>query len=269
MKTLARNEASETRRVGHAAVNRRWLLIFLGARPARSGRAIRGARSDCDTRSLADQAVVFDLDGTLVDLRAVYVLAHQLTAREVLAIELDEARILELMAAGSPIREHMAHLDEEAADRLVEVFVERYRQQRADLAQPFAGVDELLACLRDRDIRIAVVTSKLRDDAVPELAATRLEEYVEVLVTFEDTNQHKPSPAPQLEALRRLGASGGVGVGDLPSDIASARAAGLRALGVSWGYGSVQGLREAGAERVCETAADLEKAIQERLDSAG
>ena len=70
--------------------------------------------------------MLFDLDGTLVDLRAAYVRAHQLTALEVLGTELEHARILELVATGVPIPAHMAHLDDAAADQLVEVFVERF-----------------------------------------------------------------------------------------------------------------------------------------------
>lgn len=210
---------------------------------------------------MSEQAVVFDLDGTLVDLRIVYVRAHQLTAREVLAIELDEAQILELMATGSPLRAHMANLDETMADRLVDVFVERYRAERAELARPFPGIPELLADLHARDVRIGIATSKLRYDACSELAATSLDEHVDVLVAFEDTEEHKPSPAPQLEALRRLGADGGAGVGDLPTDVRSAAAAGLRPLGVGWGYGSEESLRAAGAEKVCRTVAELAKAL--------
>jgi phosphoglycolate phosphatase-like HAD superfamily hydrolase len=79
-----------------------------------------GARS-CHTRALGRSAVTFDLDGTLVDLRSVYIRAHQLAAREVLSRELEEAHVLELMETGMPIRAHMALLDEPAADRLVDV----------------------------------------------------------------------------------------------------------------------------------------------------
>jgi phosphoglycolate phosphatase-like HAD superfamily hydrolase len=219
----------------------------------------------CDTHRLARQAVLFDLDGTLVDLRPVYVRAHQAAAREVLAVELDEARILELMSTGSPIRTHMAHLDELAADSLVEVFVERYRREREGLARAFPGVSELLERLRDEGIAIGVVTSKLRDDAVAELAATGLDQLVDVVIAFEDTDEHKPTAAPQRAALAALGADQGVGVGDLPSDVVSARAAGLRALAVEWGYGSGSALREAGAEAVCRTAAELAQALEERL----
>jgi phosphoglycolate phosphatase-like HAD superfamily hydrolase len=208
------------------------------------------------------QAALFDLDGTLVDLRAVYIQAHQLAAREVLALELEEARILELMATGAPIRAHMAHLDATAADVLVESFVLHYRREREGLARPFPGMSELL---RRLEVPVAVVTSKLREDALAELATTGLEDSVELLIAFEDTDEHKPAAAPHLEALRRLDASGGVGIGDLPGDVLSARAAGLAALGVAWGYGDPAALREAGAERVCETADQLEQALGQAL----
>jgi pyrophosphatase PpaX len=213
--------------------------------------------------------VLFDLDGTLVDLREVYVHAHRLAAREVLALELEEARILELMATGSPIRAHMARLDEAAADLLVEVFVKHYREKREGLARAFPRMGRLLRDLRGRGIAVGVVSSKLREDAVAELAATGLDEVVDVVVAFEDTNEHKPAAAPQLEALRRLGAAGGVGVGDLPNDVISARAAGLAALGVSWGYGDPAALRQAGAERVCHTVEEVAEALAERLPIVG
>jgi phosphoglycolate phosphatase-like HAD superfamily hydrolase len=70
-----------------------------------------------------------------------------------------------------------------------------------------------------------VVTSTLKQDALAELRATGLSEYIEVVVAFEDTDEHKPAATPQREALRRLSANAVVSVGDLPSDIASARAA--------------------------------------------
>ncbi len=215
---------------------------------------------------MADKAVTFDLDGTLVDLRAVYVRAHQQAAREVLGIELQEERVLELMSTGMPIRAHMRLLDERAAEELVDVFVERYRLESVGLIRPFGGMLELLKWLRAAGVGVAVVTSKLRQDAVAELRATELDDYVDTLVAFEDTEVHKPAPVPQEEALRRLGASSGASVGDLPGDIVSARSAGLAPLGVSWGYGVRADLIEAGAESVCDDAEELARELGVRLD---
>lgn len=213
--------------------------------------------------------VAFDLDGTLVDLRAVYVRAHQLTAREVLGIELEEERVLQLMSGGLPIRAHMAALDEGAADKLVEVFVERYRGVREGLAQAFPGIAQLVTGLRESGFEIAVVTSKLREDALAELLATELDRSVDVLVAFEDTTEHKPDAAPFLEAIRRLGTRSGIAVGDLPTDVAAARAAGLEAIGVSWGYGTSESLLDAGALCVYETVAELELGLRRMLAYGG
>ena len=182
-----------------------------------------------------------------------------------LALELEEARILDLMATGTPIRAHMAQLDEPAADVLVEAFVGHYRRKREGLARPFPGMSRLLRRLRARGISVAVVTSKLREDSVAELAATGLDESVEFVIAFEDTDEHKPSPTPHFEALRRLGADSGIGVGDLPSDVLSARAAGLSALAVCWGYGDPAALLQAGAECVCDTAEELAEALEGRV----
>lgn len=194
-----------------------------------------------------------------------YVRAHQVAAREVLSRELEEARVLELMETGMPIRAHMALLDEPSADRLVEVFVERYRRDREDLARPFPGMLELVGHFRDAGVGIGLVTSKLREDALVELATTGFGDRVDVVIAFEDTQAHKPDPAPQLAALSAVGASRGVGVGDLPTDIKSARAAGLVAVGVSWGYGNPASLLEAGAACVCDTVAQLKSEVREQL----
>ena len=171
------------------------------------------------------------------------------------------------MATGSPIRAHMAHLDETAADLLVEAFIACYRRDREALARAFPGIRPLLEQLRACGVPVAVVTSKLREDCLAELAATGLDELIQLVIAFEDTTADKPAPAPQLAALRALGVDNGIGVGDLPTDVASARAAGLRALAVGWGYGDSPTLRAAGAERVCATAAELTEAIIEYLAS--
>jgi pyrophosphatase PpaX len=88
----------------------------------------------------------------------VYVHAHQLAAWEVLGRELEEARVLELMETGMPIRAHMALLDEQAADRLVAAFVECYRREREGLVRPFPGMLELVGRLRESGLGVAVVT---------------------------------------------------------------------------------------------------------------
>lgn len=210
---------------------------------------------------------MFDLDGTLVDMRALYLRANQLATKDVLGIELSEDEVHELMATGLPLRAAMRSLDENSADRLVDVFVRHYRRERASLLRIFPGMTELLTKLRSQGHSIAVVTSKLRDEARADLQATAMDGLVELLVALEDSTEHKPHPGPIIQALDSLRATRGVGIGDLPTDITAARAAGLSAIGVTWGYGSTEALRDAGADCVCDSAHELELAL-DRLVSA-
>ena len=104
--------------------------------------------------------------------------------------------------------------------------------------QTFAGVPELLLELRRRGHRLGIVTAK-RVDTV-ELAFERfpvLRDTTEVLVGADDTERHKPDPAPVLEALARMGARAqdAAYVGDSPFDIRAGKDAGTFAVAVGWG----------------------------------
>ncbi len=200
---------------------------------------------------------MFDLDGTLVDMRALYLRANQLTTKDVLGFELSEHEVHALMATGLPLRAAMRSLDESSADRLVDVFVQHYRRERANLVRAFPGMTELLTTIRSHGHPIAVVTSKLRSEARADLLDTAMDGLIDVVVAFEDTTEHKPHPGPVIQALDSLRATQGVSVGDLPTDITAAREAGLSAIGVSWGYGSTEALLDAGADCVCDSARSL------------
>jgi len=90
----------------------------------------------------------------------------------------------------------------------------------------------------ERGARLGIVTAKrlptvqLAIDVIPEL-----ERYFAVVVGAEETARHKPHPDPILEALQRLGAhpEESAYVGDSPFDVQAAKAAGVRAVAVTWG----------------------------------
>jgi pyrophosphatase PpaX len=212
------------------------------------------------------RVVTFDLDGTVLDTRVAFVRAHQLAIRDVTGMQLDEARIVGLMKSGMPLRERMAHIEPAAAAELTSAFLERYRRERESVA-PFNGMPGLFARLERRGVRLAIVSSKLRDDVLAELAASGLDRYVDAVVAYEDTAEHKPSPAPHVEAMRLTRATWGVGVGDVATDILSIRAAGLAAVGVSWGFGDAESLLGSGAGSVCGSVRELDRTLRELLQS--
>jgi pyrophosphatase PpaX len=182
------------------------------------------------------RVVLFDLDGTLIDSGAIILASMRHAAETVLERRIPDA---ELMAAvgGPGLVAQMRALDPERADELVRVYREHNEPLHEEL-QACAGVLDVLPELARRGARLGIVTAKrlptvrLAFDVIPEL-----ERHFDVVVGAEDTKRHKPHPDPILEALKRLEAepSDGAYVGDSPFDVQAAKAAGVRALAVTWG----------------------------------
>lgn len=126
---------------------------------------------------------------------------------------------------------------------------DRNEELHEDLIKEFPGVEESLARLREAGTKIAVVTSKRRKSV--EMAIETfpgLDNVANHFVTMEDTDEHKPKPAPLLKGLELLGnvpIEEAAYVGDSPHDVEAARAAGLTSVGVSWGAFTEESLRAA------------------------
>lgn len=138
--------------------------------------------------------------------------------------------------------------DEYDARRQPEM-VAHYRKVYADLhddwVRLFPGVEALLTHLAQQDVRVGVVTSKSQASAWPALTRFGLMERLETLVTYDDTVQHKPHPAPLLLAAERLQLTPGQCwyVGDAIHDIVAAQSAGMVAVGALWGASEPERLR--------------------------
>jgi pyrophosphatase PpaX len=191
---------------------------------------------------------LFDFDGTLVDSVELILDSLRHATRTVLGhIVPDEvlrARV------GRPLREHMRELDAERADDLVAVYREHNLRRHADLLRPYPGVAEMLAGLRERRARIGIVTSKMRSAVDAGMALVPLGEF-DAIVTCEDTDRHKPDPAPVLRGLELLDADPGttVYVGDSPYDVRAGRAAGVATAAALWGAFPADVLRAESPDR--------------------
>jgi HAD superfamily hydrolase (TIGR01509 family) len=122
--------------------------------------------------------------------------------------------------------------------------------------------------LRDAGLAIGVVTSKARERFADDARRIGLDALVDVSVCVEDTDRHKPDPAPVLLALDQLGvrAERAVMVGDTPVDVAAGAAAGTGVYGVAWGMSDRQPLLDAGASAVAPDTGDLIRLV---LDHEG
>ena len=209
------------------------------------------------------QALVFDLDGTLVDSRA----------------DLAGAVNAALAAAGHPgppqdaIVRHIGrgarHLlrqvlpdevqSEAEVERLLPLFRTHYLAHLADETRPYEGIPEVLSRLVSEGVPLGVVTNKPGEAARHLLRALDLDAYFRVVVAAEEGRPLKPAPDGLLAALGALGVAPkrAVYVGDLPLDVETARRAGCRAAAVRWGYGAREAVVAAGPDLLVERPADL------------
>jgi pyrophosphatase PpaX len=179
--------------------------------------------------------VLFDLDGTVIDSGAIILASMRHAAKKVLGAEVPDE---ELMAAvGGPGLEAQMHaLSPDRVEELVNV----YRAHNEPLHEGLvccAGMDDVLARLKDEGRRLGIVTAKRRMTVELAFAQVPIEHLFETVVGGDETERHKPDPEPLLLALERLGArpEDAAYVGDAPFDVRAAKAAGLFSVGVTWG----------------------------------
>jgi HAD superfamily hydrolase (TIGR01509 family) len=213
-------------------------------------------------------ALVFDLDGTLVDSVYQHVLAWH-DALHASGIELSVWRIHRRIGMSGGLftrqllRETERKLDEATLDELRARHAEAYLR-RIDQVRPLPGARALLARLTELDCPWAIATSGRMESAGPALALLDVPEGIPI-VTRDQVAHAKPDPDLFLEAARRLGVDpvDAVVVGDSVWDLLAARRARMLGIGLlSGGYGTDE-LERAGAYRVYEDPADLLQHLDE------
>ena len=207
------------------------------------------------------KAVLFDFDGTLVDTTNLIYQSMRHATGEVLGRELPRETLMQNV--GQPLPKQMEILDPERATDLLLSYRTFNDANHEKYIAAFPEVETALQRLRrGAGLGVAVVTSKRRPSV--ELALDSfptLRGLVDFFVTMEDTTEHKPRPEPLLRGLELLGdipPENAAYVGDAPFDIMAARAAGVLAVGVSWGAFTEDALRITEPDHLSE---DLDGAV--------
>lgn len=209
----------------------------------------------------AIEALLFDLDGTLLDSddEGVEALARWLGHLGIQDTRHRARRIVMRMEA--PVNALMTALDTVGLDNPILSFSEWLRHRRHRTTPRFRivpGSEDALRLLA-RSYRLAVVTTRGRKDAQAFLESFGLSDLFEAVITRESTWRLKPHAAPVRYAAGRLDLppSRCAMVGDTPVDMRSARRAGAWAIGVLCGFGEKDELERAGAHLIIPSPADL------------
>lgn len=179
--------------------------------------------------------VLFDFDGTVMDTTEVIVNSWQHTFR---TLEGKERSLEEIYPTfGEPLPTTMEKF---FPDHPVEDSINIYRSYHYDnfgsLIKVFPGMEEVMIDLQNDGYTLALVTSRLLGTTMQGLEAYDLKKYFDVVLTCEDTDKHKPDPAPINITLDKLGktADSAIMVGDTMFDILCAKNAGVKSVLVDW-----------------------------------
>jgi phosphoglycolate phosphatase len=209
-------------------------------------------------------ALIFDLDGTLVDtapdlLRALNAVLVQEGRRKV---DLADMRHLVGHGARAMLAEAMIRTGEPAsAERLpglFDAFIAHYRAHIADESRPFPGVEATLARFAREDARMGVLTNKPQELAAPLLDKLDLTKFFGAIHGAGRFSYSKPDARVFHHVVDELGGagSGTIMIGDSTTDVATARAAGVPVVLLSYGY-TPEPVETLGADAVTGCFADL------------
>ena len=219
--------------------------------------------------------VVFDCDGTIVDSQAGIVLSMEHAFKSLRMIP--PTREQTLAVVGLSLPEAFSALAPEAEYATRDELAERYKAAFRDLDRDaselevlFPQARETIADLAGRDGHLlGLATGKSRRGVDRLFERERWHTSFATIQTADD-HPSKPHPAMLLSAMIETGASPAatVMIGDTTYDIAMARAAGVSAIGVAWGYHRTEELLAAGAHRIVERFDELPEALDDILDVA-
>lgn len=206
---------------------------------------------------------ILDFDGTMADTQSLIVATMQQTI-EALGLAF---RSKEQCAAmiGLPLRQTFTNLipmtsemGDKCAEKYTEIFI---RNNTKDAVPLFPNVVETIKELKHRGCIITIASSRSKASLLEYVNRFELSDYISYIVSANDVVNAKPHPEPVLKTLQYLNidAADAVVVGDTSFDILMGKRAGCKAVGVSYGNGTIVDLQESGADYVID---DFKKLLE-------
>ena len=217
---------------------------------------------------MAFKAIIFDLDGTLVDTLAdlagamnwaLAQLGQDTHTLDACRKMIGNGIVMFAKRALSPEKQHLR-------SRLLELMKARYSQQCFAKSRVYPGINAIIAKLGQMRIRLAVATNKEHHDAV------KIVEHFFGVATFElisgvrPNGPVKPDPAFAKAIMTKMAltADDFVVVGDSDVDIATAKSAQMLSIGVTWGFRTREDLTAAGADIIVDKPEEIFRLISQR-----
>ena len=204
------------------------------------------------------KTILFDLDGTLTD-SGEGIINCAILALEHFSLPIPDRETLRVFV-GPPLHESFVRFGVPAdkADEAVAVYRSRYVPIGMFENTPFEGIRELLAALKEQGHTLYVATSKPEWMAVDILKKFQLDGYFDLICgATMDTSRTEKSQVIAYLLAQTGDVSHAIMVGDTKFDVLGAAAHNIPTVGVSWGYGTVAEMQEAGAAAIAHTMQEL------------
>jgi len=200
------------------------------------------------------RAVLFDVDGTLLDTRDAWIAAFDAGLAAIRKTSISGSEAAQWI--GTPIEVIYAERCGLGGDDLTKAVREFQRVEAASVHEgmrAYPGIRENLASLAAW--KLAAVTNKRHDTSVEALRVTGLLPFFLLVLGGDSVPRKKPAPDPILRAASALGVQPTecAVVGDTENDVRAGKAAGARTIGVTWGYGTRARLEAVGVDYLIET----------------
>lgn len=185
------------------------------------------------------KAVLFDLDGTLIDTNELIIQTFQTVLDERFPGKYSRESILPFL--GPTLRETFTAIDPDQVEEMIQEYRAWNMANHDRMVAAFPGVVETIKQLSESGVKLAIVSTKRNDMVMRALHVMGITELFDTVVGLDDVTYAKPDPEPVRLALSRLGTSPeeALMVGDNFHDIIAARAAGVDSVAVAW---SIKGL---------------------------
>ena len=210
------------------------------------------------------ETYVFDLDGTLLETLKDLAAStnYALRTHNMPEHSIENVR----MFVGNGVKKLMERaipngIENSQFEDVYATFRQHYLEHNLDTTKPYEGIPELLAELKARGKKLAIVSNKFYA-ATQELARHFFPDTIEVAIGERENIKKKPAPDTVIEALRQLGASRetAVYIGDSDVDIMTAKNCDMPCVSVLWGFRDKEFLMEHGAtffvEKPCQLLPD-------------
>lgn len=221
----------------------------------------------CDKIIFMIKAVIFDLDGTLLntleDLK-------DSTNFALCKFNFPEKTLEDIRCfVGNGVKKLIERaipdgLDNKNFDECLEIFKQNYKENMYNKTAPYNGIKKILSILKENGLKTAVVSNKF-DAAVKELCKNYFDGLIDAAIGQSENIPQKPAPDSVFKAMELLHVTpeNTVYVGDSEVDCQTAKNANLACVGVSWGFRSKDVLQKEGADYIIDNPYDIVELIKD------